>query len=539
MKGWVILVDGKKDADGLLSAAMSHAGSADASKRYSIVTTREYLAKPEMFRGIRPKVINLSRSYTYQSRGYYSSLLAEARGHRVIPSVETMIELDDRMLYARALPELEASLKSCLKVAQKSAQGASANGDPMREPSGEGESVGLEVPSRLLICFGQTVDERFERFARLLFDWFRAPVLEVRIESPFTQGDDDKPDREEGESPGRGIRIKRIASRAAAKLEGEELSAFCAALDAHTQREWRSPRAKNVARYSFATLYDPDEKMPPSSPETLRHWARIAEKMSVEVEPITKRDLARLAEFDALFIRETTSIDNHTYRFARRAVQEGMPVIDDPISMIRCTNKVFLQELLAANGVPVPPSVIISRREDLVRAADELGFPMVVKIPDSSFSLGVRKVDGVDELKVLVKAWLVDSDLILAQRFMPTSFDWRVGVLGGRALFVSQYKMARAHWQIVNHKPDGRSVEGGFRTPRLIEAPPEVIDIGLKAATLIGYGLYGVDLKETPDGVVVIEVNDNPNLDHGVEDLGEKDAIWRALTRWFIERIEA
>jgi glutathione synthase/RimK-type ligase-like ATP-grasp enzyme len=99
--------------------------------------------------------------------------------------------------------------------------------------------------------------------------------------------------------------------------------------------------------------------------------------------------------------------------------------------------------------------------------------------------------------------------------------------------------MARAHWQIVNHKPDGRSVEGGFRTPRLIEAPPEVIDIGLKAATLIGYGLYGVDLKETPDGVVVIEVNDNPNLDHGVEDLGEKDAIWRALTRWFIERIEA
>ena len=34
---------------------------------------------------------------------------------------------------------------------------------------------------------------------------------------------------------------------------------------------------------------------------------------------MTKRQLAELAEFDALFIRATTSIDNYTYRFARRA----------------------------------------------------------------------------------------------------------------------------------------------------------------------------------------------------------------------------
>ena len=54
-----------------------------------------------------------------------------------------------------------------------------------------------------------------------------------------------------------------------------------------------------------------------------------------------------MAEFDALWIRATTSIDNFTYRFARRAQQEGMPVIDDPQSMIRCTNKVYLAERLA------------------------------------------------------------------------------------------------------------------------------------------------------------------------------------------------
>ena len=63
--------------------------------------------------------------------------------------------------------------------------------------------------------------------------------------------------------------------------------------------------------------------------------------------------------------------------------------------------------------------------------------------------------------------------------------------------------------------------------------------VGLRAAQLIGDGLYGVDLKETSDGIFVVEVNDNPNIDHGVEDRGEKDQVWIELTRWFIDRLEA
>ena len=75
-----------------------------------------------------------------------------------------------------------------------------------------------------------------------------------------------------------------------------------------------------------------------------------------------------------------------------------MPVIDDPISMIRCTNKIYLHELMTGNGIAVPPTVIIGGQHDLARAADELGFPMVLKVPDSSFCRGVKKVDSAAEL---------------------------------------------------------------------------------------------------------------------------------------------
>ena len=61
----------------------------------------------------------------------------------------------------------------------------------------------------------------------------------------------------------------------------------------------------------------------------------------------------------------------------------------------------------------------------------------------------------------------------------------------------------------------------------------------MKAARAIGAGLYGVDLKERGDAVVVIEVNDNPNLEHGVEDLVGKEEVWTRILQWFIKRIDA
>jgi glutathione synthase/RimK-type ligase-like ATP-grasp enzyme len=181
---------------------------------------------------------------------------------------------------------------------------------------------------------------------------------------------------------------------------------------------------------------------------------------------------------------------------------------------------------------------MIAGTDDLPRAADLLGFPMVLKIPDSSFSRGVSKVGSLEELKALATTWLEDSDLLLAQKFMPTAYDWRIGVLGGKPLFAVQYLMAKEHWQIIKHDTGGKPLEGGFRGFSLASAPPLVLDTGLRAARCIGDGFYGVDLKETDDGVFVIEVNDNPNLEHGVEDFAEKDEVWTRLTNWFLERLE-
>jgi glutathione synthase/RimK-type ligase-like ATP-grasp enzyme len=83
------------------------------------------------------------------------------------------------------------------------------------------------------------------------------------------------------------------------------------------------------------------------------------------VEFLERADYGRLLEFDALFIRETTAVNHHTYRFARRAAQDDLVVIDDPQSILRCTNKVWLAQRMTRAGVPL--------RCDLFRPPSEKG----------------------------------------------------------------------------------------------------------------------------------------------------------------------
>jgi glutathione synthase/RimK-type ligase-like ATP-grasp enzyme len=121
-------------------------------------------------------------------------------------------------------------------------------------------------------------------------------------------------------------------------------------------------------------------------------------ELGIEVDPITRNDYARLAEYDGLFIRETTALGQPHLPLRQQARRsEGMVVIDDPVSILRCTNKIYLHDLLkskqaahAAHRDPVPRRC---RSVSLRKLPEVLGLPMVLKIPDGSFSRGIIKVE--------------------------------------------------------------------------------------------------------------------------------------------------
>ena len=322
------------------------------------------------------------------------------------------------------------------------------------------------------------------------------------------------------------------------KLSADSREVFNDALNTYLKRRWRLPKQKSTTRYDLAILHNPDDPQSPSNKRALEKFIKAGKKLKVEVELINRNDYSRLAEYDALLIRDTTRINHYTYRFSKKAESEGMVVIDDPQSILRCTNKVYLAELLRGNRIPTPRTAILGK-QDLEAARHQLGFPMVLKVPEGAFSQGVFKAQNEEEFLAITNRLFKTSELILAQEFLYTPYDWRVGVLNGEPLFASQYFMSKKHWQIVKYDDSGKFEEGGFKTWEVTEAPRHVVETAVKAANLIGNGLYGVDLKADDNGVYVIEVNDNPNLDAGVEDAVLKDELYNRVIGEFVRRLDA
>lgn len=467
--------------------------------RLPVVTAREYLAGGELATKRDLRVINLCRGYRYLSVGYYCSLLAEARGHKVIPSVRTIQELSSRELYSLATAELDGLVQRLLGRRKTAALAPTAY--------------------ELTICFGQCDIKELQPLAREIFETFRCPLLRVEFRLHGTW------------------RIGAIKALPLTAVSTEGEGPLFAALEGYLSKRWRQPRARLAYRYDLAVLHDPKEDLPPSDAKALKRLIKAGKTQGVNVELIQRKDYSRLAEYDALFIRETTRIGHHTFRFAKKADSEGMVVIDDPESILRCTNKVYLAELLAAHRIPRPKTLIL-RKENLLDAETLIGFPVVLKIPEGSFSRGVFKAEDRTSLTRIAARLFKESDLILAQEYLYTPFDWRIGLLGREPIYACKYLMSRDHWQIVKHEADGGHEQGGFETLPIAAVPPAVVKAALKAADLIGNGLYGVDLKETPRGPVVIEVNDNPSLDADVEDRVLGDALYERLIREFVDRLD-
>ncbi len=463
-----------------------------------VITFETYLATGQGESEQRVRVINLCSSYSYLSDGYYCSLLAEARGHHVIPSVKVLNDLGKKALYQLQLEDLSPTLTRAFK----------SRANPNNEIT-------------LLSYFGTTAEPAFQELARQLFDRFSCPVLEVSLMF-----------RQQWEING----LKPISHRV---LDDPQQTVFAEALDKFSKKVWRKGRARKAARYDLAMLINPEEQLPPSNRGALKKFIKIGRELGIEVELISKQHYGRLPEFDALFIRETTGIDHHTYRFAKKAEAQGLVVIDDPTSMLRCANKVYLADLFRTHHVPCPKTWLLHKGNalHLDNVESEAGFPMVIKIPDGSFSRGIVKVNNRQELNSKVEELFQKSALLLAQEFLYTEFDWRIGIFNNRALYACRYYMVKNHWQIYHHH-QSRIDSGHFETLPTFEVPKAVLEAALKATQPIGNGLYGVDVKEKNGKGYVIEVNDNPNIDSGIEDKYLGDELYRLIMGEFLRRME-
>ena len=458
-----------------------------------VVLAKDYLSDPAWTEREGVRVFNLCRRYRYQSEGYYVCLVAIEQLQRARTKITTVLEMRSRTMVRAVDDELEESIQRTLRKIQSS------------------EFV-------ISIYFGENLAKRYAPLAQRLFNLFPAPLLRATFQR----------------SQGR-WRLQRIEPIPARLIPEAHLPFVREAAERYFARPRYQVRRRRPARFHLAILTDPKEGFPPSNLGALRRFERAGEKVGFGVDLIGRDDFSRLAEFDALFIRTTTYVNHYTFRFAQSAQVEGLAVIDDPQSIIRCGNKVFLAEALLQAEIPTPRTVV-GNRHNLAELVGAVGLPCVLKYPDSAFSQGVHKCESEEEMMEKASGILEESDLFVAQEFMPTEYDWRVGVFGDEPLYACRYHMVDKHWQIVRHH--GQKAEYGKIEPVPLDlVPPGVVQTALRAARRVGDGLYGVDLKRIGRKTFVMEVNDHPNIDHGFEDSVLGDELYLRIMQGLWQRV--
>lgn len=460
-----------------------------------VISVKEYINNSIYQSSADFRVFNLCSSYKYQSYGYYVSLLASARGQRAIPSNITIRDFRIlNVIHSVAFDIDEIINKALHKIA--------------------GGTFVLNV------YFGQTNIKGFSFLANKLYQLFEAPLFKVSFVNT-----------------GKWI-IKKIEVLTLNKVPEADVKYIYEFAKLYFNKK-RFPYTKLVNyKYDVAILVNPEESTPPSCAKALQKFKNAANRKGLYVEFITKADFNKINEFDALFIRETTNVNNHTYEFSRMAYAEGLVVIDDPWSILKCSNKIYQNEIFKKHKILTPSTIIFTKNMFNRSELNHMNFPLVLKQPDSAFSLGITKVENADEAWVELNCLFKKSDMVVCQEYMYSDFDWRIGIMDNKPLFACKYYMSKGHWQIYNWKSGAEDYSGNFETMSIDRVPEIVVQTAIKAAALIGDGLYGVDLKMIDDKVYVVEVNDNPNIDADIEDYELKDKLYDLIIESIYQRIE-
>ena len=268
----------------------------------------------------------------------------------------------------------------------------------------------------------------------------------------------------------------------------------------------------------------------------LTNFRLAAFELGHELDFVFKNELKYLAQYDAVLIRSLTDPLNTSYVVARWAELLGKRVIDTSEAIRVCCDKVNMYRRLQQANVPLPETRFLDEKSvppaDAAALFEELGAPLVLKAPNSSFSAYVDKATTPEEFVRVGKRFLRRADRIVVQQYLPSAFDWRVITLHGKVLAVVEYRFAADRWKVMQ-----RGAEGEAAVTRGIprdEAPSRLIEVALAASNSISNSLHGVDLKEIDGEYYVIEVNDNPTIAATEEDQANPE-IYTEVVRYLAE----
>ena len=214
--------------------------------------------------------------------------------------------------------------------------------------------------------------------------------------------------------------------------------------------------------------------------------------------------------YDAVIPRIGHSITKHGVAVLRHMEQLGIWTANTGSGILKSRDKLHASQILARNRIPVPRTTYVRDIIDVETAVDFVGgLPVVIKVTQGTQGQGVFLRHTIREARNLVQGLLLTGRSILIQEYIAESHgkDIRALVVGDKVV-ASMRRRARGREFRSNYHLNG--------TVENVDLPKEFEEAACRAARVLGLHIAGVDLLESTNGPLVLEVNSSPGLE-GIE----------------------
>lgn len=236
--------------------------------------------------------------------------------------------------------------------------------------------------------------------------------------------------------------------------------------------------------------------------DTLKFDIRISKKtpeLFFDGEPV--------GAVDAVIPRIGASITFYGLAVVRQFEMMGVYCLNESQAVARSRDKLRCLQVLSRHDIGVPPTVF-TRTPDHVRRCIEMadGPPVVVKLLQGTQGIGVVLAETEQAASSVIEAFHGLDENILIQKFIKESrgADIRAFVVGGRVVAAMKRQAVAGEFRSNLHR-------GGSASS--FKLPAEYRKTALAAARALGLRVAGVDLIESEEGPMVMEVNSSPGLE--------------------------
>jgi len=217
-----------------------------------------------------------------------------------------------------------------------------------------------------------------------------------------------------------------------------------------------------------------------------------------------------LSDYDAIIPRIGASITYFGTAVVRQFEQMDVYTPNTANGISNARDKLRATQILSRHSIAMPPTEFVRNRADVRPAIERVGgAPVVIKLLEGTQGIGVILAPEAKVAEAIIETLHSTRQNVLIQRFVSESRgrDVRALVVGDRVVAAMRRTANGDEFRSNVHR-------GGSVQP--LELPPEYEEAAVRSAQIMGLKVAGVDMLESNEGPLVMEVNSSPGLE-GIE----------------------